>query len=200
MLSPKDAFRQFNLDRTGKLTFEHFQNMMKKLSSYSEDPLLPFTVLRDLFNYFDKRRDGFIDQREWLETFKRIEVPIKSEHLQHIVLNPNGAAYSNYELSEDFDRVIKALNKNRKYIIEQLSSMEGSGTTIDFKAAKNFLSHFLRGQRIQVEPKLWNLLIGFAIRDDQKVDYRYMLDRYRERSTNMNTYPMLARAQSATAF
>lgn len=200
MLSPKDAFRQFNVDRTGKLTFEHFQNMMKKLASFSEDPLLPFTVLRDLFNFFDKRRDGFIDQREWLETFKRIEVPIKSEHLQHIVLNPNGAAYSNYELSDEFDKVIKALNKNRKYIIEQLGSVEGSGQRIDFKTVKTFLSNFLRGQRIQVDAKLWNLLIGFAIRDDQKVDYRYMLDRYRERSVNMNTYPMLSRAQSAAAF
>lgn len=200
MLSPKDAFRQFNVDRTGKLTFEHFQNMMKKLASFSEDPLLPFTVLRDLFNFFDKRRDGFIDQREWLETFKRIEVPIKSEHLQHIVLNPNGAAYSNYELSDEFDKVIKALNKNRKYIIEQLGSVEGSGQRIDFKTVKTFLSNFLRGQRIQVDAKLWNLLIGFAIRDDQKVDYRYMLDRYRERSVNMNTYPMLSGAQSAAAF
>jgi hypothetical protein len=200
MLSPKDAFRQFNVDRTGKLTFEHFQSMMKKLSSFSEDPLPPFTVLRDLFNFFDKRRDGFIDQREWLETFKRIEVPIKSEHLQHVVLNPNGAAYSKYELSDDFDKVIKAINKNRKYIIDQLSAVEGSGQRIDFKTVKNFLGNFLRGQRIQVDAKLWNLLIGFAIRDDQKVDYRYMLDRYRERSVNMSTYPMLGRAQSAKAF
>lgn len=200
MLSPKDAFRQFNTDRTGKLTFEHFQNMMKKLSSFSEDPLPPFSVLRDLFNYFDKRRDGFIDQREWLETFKRIEVPIKSEHLKHIVLNPNGAAYSNYELSDDFDRVIKVINKNRKFIIEQLCSLEHSGKKIDFKAAKEFLGNFLRSQRIEVDNKLWSLLIGFAIRDDQKVDYRYMLDRYRERSVNMNTYPLIAKSQSAKVF
>jgi hypothetical protein len=200
MLTPKDAFRQFNKDRTGKLNFENFQNMMRKLSSYSEDPLPPFTVLRDLFNYFDKRRDGFIDIREWLETFKRIEVPIKNDFLKHIVLNPNGAAYSSYELSEDFDRVINTINKNRKYIADQLSAIESRGQKMDFKTVKDFLSNFLRSQRISVDAKIWSMLISFAQKDDQRIDYRYMLDRYKERTTNMNTYPLLNRTQSAKAF
>ena len=174
--------------------------MMRKLSSYTEDPLTQFTILRDLFNYFDKRRDGFIDLREWLETFKRIEVPIKSEHLKHIVLNPNGAAYSSYELSDEFDKVIKAINKNRKYIIDKLSNLETSGKKIDFTTVKSFLGNFLRGQRIDVDNKLWKMLIGFAQKDDEKVDYRYMLDKYRERSTNMNTYPLLNKSLSAKVF
>lgn len=197
MLTPKDAFRQFNKDRTGRLTFENFQDMMRKLSSYSEDPLPPFTVLRDLFNYFDKRRDGFIDLREWLETFKRIEVPIKNDFLKHIVLNPNGAAYSSYEQSQEFDRVIRAINRNRKYISDQLSAIEVRGQKIDFKTIKEFLSNFLRGQRISVDNRIWSMLISFAQKDDERIDFRYMLDRYRERSSNMNTYPLLSRAQSA---
>ena len=197
MLSPKDAFRQWNMDRTGKLSFEDFNNMIRQLYGCTSEPLPSFAVIKDLFNYFDKRKDGFIDQREWLETFKRIEVPIKSEHLQHIVLNPNGAAYSSYELSEEFDRVIKAINKNRKYILENLNQLESSGTKVDFKVCKGFLEGFLRTQRIQVEGKIWKLLIGFAERDFGKVDYRYMLDKYRERSTNMGTYPVLGKSQSA---
>lgn len=29
LLSPKDAFHQYNEDRSGKLSFDHFYNMMK---------------------------------------------------------------------------------------------------------------------------------------------------------------------------
>jgi len=199
MLSPKDAFRQWNQDRTGKLSFEDFQKMIRQLYSCTSEPVPSFAVTKDLFNYFDKRRDGFIDQKEWLETFKRIEVPIKSEYLQHIVLNPNGAAYSRYELSDEFDRAVRAINKNRKYIIENLSQVEAAGKKVDFKVVRAFLESFLRTQRIEVDPKIWKLLIGFAERDLGKVDYRYMLDKYRERSTNMLTYPLLGKSQSAKA-
>jgi hypothetical protein len=45
MLSPKDAFRQYNTDRTGKLTYENFQQMMRQLYAYTGDPLPPFVVL-----------------------------------------------------------------------------------------------------------------------------------------------------------
>lgn len=174
--------------------------MIRQLCNYTGEPVPPFAVLKDLFSYFDKRKDGFIDQREWLETFRRIEVPIKSEFLKHVVLNPNGAVMSNYEQSEHFDRVITSLNKNRKYIIDQLSQLEKSRGKVEFRVVKRFLEGFLRSQKIEVDNRVWKLLIGFAERDDNLVDYRYMLDRYRERTTNMQTYPILHKTQSLRGF
>jgi hypothetical protein len=181
------------------MTFEHFQNLMKTLYSFSEEPLPSFAVLKDLFSFFDKRKDGYIDQSEWLETFKRIEMPIHSNFLQHIVLNPNGEAYSKYEQSKEFDEIIKAIAKNRKFIISQLSSLENSGRKVDFGVVKTLLGTVLRGQRLAVPPKFWKLLIGFAERDLGKVDYRYMLDRYRDRSVLINNYP-LVKSVSMKAF
>ena len=75
-----------------------------------------FIIVKDLFNYIDTKRDGYIDMHEWMEAFKRIEVPIKSAHLQHIVLNPNGRAFSDFEGSQKFDNIIKIISKNRKFL------------------------------------------------------------------------------------
>ena len=38
LLSPKDAFVQFNADRTGKLTFDQFLNLMRALSVMTNLP------------------------------------------------------------------------------------------------------------------------------------------------------------------
>lgn len=78
LLSPKDAFYQYNEDRSGKMTFDHFNNIMKVLSVMSGEPVPDFIIVKDLFNYIDTKRDGYIDLHEWMETFKRIEVPILS--------------------------------------------------------------------------------------------------------------------------
>lgn len=38
------------------------------------DELPTFIIIKDLFNYIDTKKDGYIDIHEWMEAFKRIEV------------------------------------------------------------------------------------------------------------------------------
>ena len=33
-----------------------------------------FTIIKDLFDFIDIRKDGIIDLNEWMQTFKMIEV------------------------------------------------------------------------------------------------------------------------------
>lgn len=33
----------------------------------------PYSIIKDLFDYFDKRRDGNIDQTEWMDVFAQFE-------------------------------------------------------------------------------------------------------------------------------
>ncbi len=33
----------------------------------------PYSIVKDLFEYFDKRRDGVIDQNEWMDTFSKFD-------------------------------------------------------------------------------------------------------------------------------
>ena len=56
------------------MTFDHFNNVMRNLSVMSGDEMLSFVIVKDLFNYIDTKRDGYIDIHEWMETFRRIEV------------------------------------------------------------------------------------------------------------------------------
>lgn len=64
MLSPKDAFHQFDTERSRKLSFANFTALVNRLCQLSNEPPQPFTVLKDLFDIIDIRKDGSLDMRE----------------------------------------------------------------------------------------------------------------------------------------
>lgn len=70
MLSPKDAFGEFDKNRTGHLDFNAFKALLKKVSEVSNTPMPSFPVMKDLFQLIDIRHDGLIDLNEWLSAFK----------------------------------------------------------------------------------------------------------------------------------
>lgn len=86
MLSPKDAFLtvkkfknfsdlyQFNEDRTGRLTYEQFSQMVIKLFQLDREEAPSFPLIKDMFDFIDIRRDGIIDMSEWMQSFRLIEV------------------------------------------------------------------------------------------------------------------------------
>lgn len=74
MLSPKDAFLQFNEDRTGRLTYEQFNKLVVKLSQMAREDPPSFPLIKDMFDFIDIRKDGIIDETEWMQSFRQIEV------------------------------------------------------------------------------------------------------------------------------
>jgi Ca2+-binding EF-hand superfamily protein len=73
MLSPKDAFLQYNEDRTGKLTYAQFNKLIAALCTLSREDVPSFSIIKDLFDFIDIRRDGIIDMSEWMQSFRLIE-------------------------------------------------------------------------------------------------------------------------------
>ena len=55
MLSPKDAFRQFNVSRTGKMTFEEFIALLHQISVLAKKEDYSYAVSRDIFEYIDDK-------------------------------------------------------------------------------------------------------------------------------------------------
>ena len=65
----------------------------------------------------------------------------KSDHLMHIVLNPNGEALSQFEISKQFDDVVKAIARNRKFLLTQFGELSQRNVTINYKITKQILSN-----------------------------------------------------------
>ena len=60
LISPKDAFRQFNPENDGLMKFEQFCLMLRKLSMLSQGEEPVFSNMKDMFDFVDIRKDGVI--------------------------------------------------------------------------------------------------------------------------------------------
>jgi hypothetical protein len=59
------------------LTYEQFNKLILKLAALAREEVPSFSIIRDLFDYIDIRRDGIIDMNEWMNYFKLIEVNLR---------------------------------------------------------------------------------------------------------------------------
>jgi len=66
LLTPKNAFLEFNEDNTGKMTFDQFNKFIIRLSQYAGEAIPGFSIIKDIFDFIDIRRDGIIDLNEWM--------------------------------------------------------------------------------------------------------------------------------------
>lgn len=73
MLSPKDAFLNFNEDRTGRLSYDQFNKLVNRLCLLAKEEVPPFAIIKDMFDFIDIRRDGIIDMTEWMQSLRLIE-------------------------------------------------------------------------------------------------------------------------------
>lgn len=73
LISAKEAFRQYNEENNGKMTFEQFKKLINDLYQKTNEPLPTYDILRDLFQFIDLRKDGILDIHEWMQTFRGLE-------------------------------------------------------------------------------------------------------------------------------
>ncbi|OMJ89166.1 hypothetical protein SteCoe_8712 [Stentor coeruleus] len=165
MLSPKDAFLQFDPNRVGTLDFSHFTQLVNRLCELSGEPVPAFTVLKDLYDIIDIRKDGIIDMREWLNTFK----------------GENKLC----EDSKEFDEAIRIISRNRKLLLITFEAMGRNGR-VEINQAKDILASVMRG--VKISDEMWNKIVGVAIKDGM-VDFRFMLEIYKDRALMKQWHP-----------
>ena len=73
MKSPQDAFDLFDKSKDGKLNFTNFNDLIKELSRLSKTNVPPFSIIKDMFDEIDIKKDGEIDRHEWNQTFIAVQ-------------------------------------------------------------------------------------------------------------------------------
>lgn len=166
MLSARDAFNQFDPERSGKMSFNSFTALVQRISELAREPAPSFPVIKDLFDIIDIRKDGVLDMREWLNTFKEAEK-------------------NSWEDSKQYEEICRLLAKNRKMLLDSFEQI-GRGGKVEYEKSKEVINTVFNGIRLNEEQ--WKKIVGVACRDGL-VDYRTMLDIYKQRCTSASQHP-----------
>ncbi|EAS02007.2 EF hand protein (macronuclear) [Tetrahymena thermophila SB210] len=75
MISPVDAFRQFNQKGDGKMSLQEFEALINKLQTLNGEPEEGLSVIKDMFGFLDRNQDGFIDSTEWNDVLSNLNTP-----------------------------------------------------------------------------------------------------------------------------
>ena len=166
MLSARDAFSQFDPEHSGKLSFNSFTALVQRLCELAREPVPAFPVIKDLFDIIDIRKDGYLDMREWLNTFKEAEK-------------------NTWEDSKQYEEICRRISKNRKMLLDTFEQVGRSGKA-DYAQTKEVLGTAIKD--IQISEEQWRKIVGVACRDNF-VDYRSLLDIYKQRCTSAQMHP-----------
>mmetsp|Transcript_34388 Transcript_34388/g.45267 ORF Transcript_34388/g.45267 Transcript_34388/m.45267 type:complete len:163 (-) Transcript_34388:518-1006(-) len=112
MTSANDAFRFFDVEKDGRITFADFCKLVTKAHELASEKPPTYPIIKDLFDNIDVRKDGMLDLHEWQQTFGRVEqgnsrISFKTTEL------------SMWENSREFERIAHLMAKNRKLLSER---------------------------------------------------------------------------------
>lgn len=110
MTSANDAFRFFDAEKDGRITFLDFSKLVQKAHELAGEKSPTYAVIKDLFDTIDVRKDGMIDLHEWQQTFCRVEQGNSR-------ISFKTTALSMWENSREFERLGFLMAKNRKLLI-----------------------------------------------------------------------------------
>jgi len=126
LISAKNAFRQFNEQNSGRMSFEEFEKLTKSLYLRNEEEPQAFDILKDLFDFIDLRKDGVLDIHEWMQTFRGLE---KEKIL--------GKDIRNEQKGKVFERNLSERREKSLHITEKKENAMEKGNVLE-KSAINF--------------------------------------------------------------
>jgi len=123
MTSANDAFRFFDIEKTGRITLAEFIKLVNKVHELAGEKAPTYPIIKDLFDAIDIRKDGVIDLHEWQQSFGRVgQGPAKA--------STTATPLTMWENTKDFERIGSLMAKNRKLLIEKFKTVLGSSSTL----------------------------------------------------------------------
>jgi dsDNA-binding SOS-regulon protein len=111
-----------------------------------------------LYEIIDIRKDGMLDLREWLNTFKGEQKLLED--------------------SKEFEQLSMLIARNRKVIGITFEAMSRNGK-VDLQKAKDVLMSVAR--HLKVQDEVWDRILAVAVREGG-LDYRFFLEIYKDRA------------------
>ena len=125
--SPILCFQIIDVNRSGKIDFQKYRNMLYEIYTKDEKKLPNFTLIKNTFDYIDLRKDGIIDYNEWNKAFSMVngKLDLAYEKLANDVKELNYIKNYKSELrmwenSDDITQKYMIIFKNRKLIKNKL--------------------------------------------------------------------------------
>jgi hypothetical protein len=106
------------------------------------------------------------------------------------VSNPHAKEFSEFEILPEYDKIVAVIARNRKFLLEEFGKVNKRGIRITFEIAKKVVGAMLRSNGFSFQDKFWPLLLKFAEKEGT-IDYKFMLDVYKERVSKTNTHPKI---------
>ena len=193
LISPRDAFARFDASRTGKLSYADFAKLVNTAYSAGALEVPSYPVLKDLFDIVDIRKDGIIDLSEWLSSFKIATVPRPSSSKPQSRAGAGVACSSGneWEGTREFEMVVAHIGRNRKMLAEQFAGFASGEGLVSVDRAVRVLRDSLLAQVGALNEAKMKVLLRAGERDG-KVDYRRLLEVYKERVGQRVAHPRSA--------
>lgn len=95
-----------------------------------------------------------------------------------------------WETTKQYDQIVKAIARNRKFLTDAFTKIEQKEKNLTFEKAREIISELLRSLGLYVPEEFWPYLLKFAQRGGF-IDYKFMLDVYKERINRVDSHPKL---------
>lgn len=165
MKSPQDAFALFDKSGSNKLSFANFNELINELCALAKQEVPPFSIIKDLFDEIDIRKDGEIDFKEWTQTFVGVQEGDKKLSLKKV---PQHLA--EFEVSREAKTIHDAIVRNRKFLLEKFAEFSADGKHVNFEDAKEVIRAVQRGQEIDDEQ--YKVIFKTAMRDNDMIEFK----------------------------
>ena len=125
--SPILCFQIIDSNRSGKIDFQKYRNMLIDLYKKNEQEVPNFSLIKSTFDFIDLRKDGIIDYSEWNKAFSMVngKLDLAYEKFATDVKELDYIKNAKSELrmwenSDDITRKYMLIFKNRKLIKNKL--------------------------------------------------------------------------------
>ena len=125
--SPILCFQIIDVNRSGKIDFQKYRNMLIDLYTKNEQEVPKYALIKNTFDYIDLRKDGIIDYSEWNKAFSMVngKLDLAYEKFASNVKELNYIKnFQNqirlWENSDDITQKYMLIYKNRKQIKNKL--------------------------------------------------------------------------------